>query len=56
MDGGFSPRASTTFPGMTVILGNPFAKVEAPAVLEPLLADTGPEFAVAIGLALRRLQ
>ncbi len=39
-----------------VIAGNPFAKTEAPAFLEPILRDTGPEFAVAVGLALRRLQ
>lgn len=36
--------------------GNPFAKVEAPAFLEQALAETGPGFATAIGLALRKLQ
>jgi type IV pilus assembly protein PilM len=36
--------------------GNPFLKTEAPAFLENILRDTGPEFAVAVGLALRRLQ
>lgn len=39
----------------TVVYGNAFEKVEAPAVLEPLLKEAGPEFAVAIGLALRKL-
>lgn len=39
-----------------VTFANPFAKVEAPAFLEPVLKDAGPEFAVAIGLALRKLQ
>lgn len=38
------------------MLGNPFEKVEAPAFLDPVLAQTGPEFAVALGLALRKLQ
>jgi type IV pilus assembly protein PilM len=38
-----------------VTYGNAFNKVEAPAVVEPLLKDSGPEFAVAIGLALRGL-
>lgn len=38
-----------------VVYGNAFEKVEAPAVLEPLLKEAGPEFAVAMGLALRRL-
>jgi type IV pilus assembly protein PilM len=38
-----------------VVYGNAFEKVEAPAVLTPLLTESGPEFAVAIGLALRNL-
>lgn len=38
-----------------VVLGDPFGKVEAPAFLEDMLRKTGPEFAVAMGLALRRL-
>ncbi|MDP3763097.1 MAG: type IV pilus assembly protein PilM [bacterium] len=38
-----------------VISANPFNKVSAPAFLENILRETGPEFAVAIGLALRRL-
>jgi type IV pilus assembly protein PilM len=39
-----------------VVLGDPFSKTEAPAFLEPVLKTAGPEFAVAIGIALRRLQ
>lgn len=39
-----------------VVLGEPFAKVEAPAFLEPVLKNAGPEFAVAIGIAMRKLQ
>lgn len=39
-----------------VIAGNPFEKVVAPAFLEKVLKETGPEFAVAVGVALRRLQ
>ncbi|PIP56013.1 MAG: hypothetical protein CO183_01545 [Candidatus Zambryskibacteria bacterium CG_4_9_14_3_um_filter_42_9] len=38
-----------------VISANPFNKVSAPAFLENILKETGPEFAVAIGLALRKL-
>lgn len=34
----------------------PFAKTEAPAFLSDVLAEAGPEFSVAVGLALRRLQ
>lgn len=36
--------------------GRPFAKVEAPAFLDKVLTSMGPEFAVALGLALRKLQ
>ncbi len=39
-----------------VELGNPFSKVDFPAFLEKVLRETGPEFAVAVGVALRRLQ
>jgi len=35
---------------------NPFNRTEAPAFLEPVLRDAGPEFAVAVGLALRKLE
>lgn len=35
--------------------GDPFNKLAAPAFLEKILKETGPEFAVAIGIALRRL-
>jgi type IV pilus assembly protein PilM len=38
-----------------VVYGDAFTKVEAPAVVAPLLKESGPEFAVAIGLALRNL-
>lgn len=37
-------------------IGHPFSKVEAPAFLEKVLLTMGPEFAVALGLALRKLQ
>jgi len=37
-------------------IGHPFSKVGAPAFLEKVLSATGPEFAIAIGLALRKLQ
>lgn len=38
-----------------VVYSNPFAKTEAPAFLEPILEISGPEFSVAVGLALRQL-
>ncbi len=39
-----------------VEMGHPFNKVEAPAFLDKVLENMGPEFAVALGLALRKLQ
>ena len=37
-------------------VGRPFSKVNTPAFLEKVLEAMGPEFAVALGLALRKLQ
>ncbi len=37
-------------------IGHPFSKVGAPEFLDKVLEATGPEFAVALGLALRKLQ
>ncbi|HEY4493079.1 MAG TPA: pilus assembly protein PilM [Candidatus Paceibacterota bacterium] len=39
-----------------VTLGEPFDKVEAPAFLSDILKQAGPEFAVALGLALHELE
>lgn len=39
-----------------VHFGDSFAKLESPAFLTPLLKEAGPEFSVAIGLALKKLQ
>jgi type IV pilus assembly protein PilM len=37
------------------VAGDPFSKTAVPAFLEKILKETGPEFAVAIGIALRKL-
>ena len=37
-------------------LADPFSKTQAPAFLDQILKEAGPEFAVAVGLALRGLQ
>ncbi|MEI8378367.1 MAG: type IV pilus assembly protein PilM [bacterium] len=37
-------------------IGHPFSKVNAPEFLQKVLETMGPEFAVALGLALRKLQ
>jgi len=39
-----------------VSLGNAFGRIETPAFLDQSLAEAGPEFAVSVGLALRKLQ
>ncbi|MEI6420163.1 MAG: type IV pilus assembly protein PilM [bacterium] len=41
---------------LPISLGHPFGKVEYPAFLENVLRDISPEFSVAVGLALRKLQ
>ena len=51
---GVAPLAEVSFKTPSVT-GNPFNKLSTPAFLENVLKETGPEFAVAIGLALRRL-
>ena len=47
--------AKRSFQG-EVLGGDPFSKVIAPAFLEKILRETGPQFAVSVGVALRRLQ
>lgn len=39
-----------------VKVADPFKKAEAPAFMRPVLEEIGPEFAVAVGLALRKLE
>jgi len=52
---GLADLAKQSFKTET-IAGNPFGKIATPAFLERVLRETGPEFAVAVGIALRRLQ
>jgi len=52
---GFRDLAAANFK-VEVISSNPFEKVEVPAFLENILKETGPEFTVAVGAALRCLQ
>jgi type IV pilus assembly protein PilM len=39
-----------------ILVADPFKKTEAPAFMRPVLEAIGPEFAVAVGLALRKLE
>ncbi len=52
---GFKEFAQTKIQN-EVRIADPFSKTQAPAFLEGILKEAGPEFAVAVGLALRRLQ
>ena len=51
---GILPTAKRNFQ-IEVSLGEPFAKVEAPAFLQNVLKNANPEFSVAVGAALRML-
>ncbi len=37
-------------------IADPFAKTQAPAFMRPVLKEIGPEFSVAVGIALRKLE
>lgn len=58
--GGATLKGFTEFAAQRLALSveraDPFSKTSAPAFLEPILGDIGPEFSVAVGLALRKLQ
>lgn len=47
---------ASAFFNMEVHIGDPFGKTMAPAFMRPVLSEIGPEFAVAVGLALRKLE
>jgi type IV pilus assembly protein PilM len=51
---GFTELAKISFQ-TEVVYANPFGKIETPAFISDKLAIAGPEFAVAIGAALRRI-
>lgn len=44
------------FFSLNVQVADPFSKTQAPAFMQPVLKEIGPEFAVAVGLALRKLE
>lgn len=41
---------------VNVTIADPFSKAQTPAFMQPVLKEIGPEFAVAVGLALRKLE
>src|SRR3990167_5542902 len=50
------PAVATKNRSEEVVLGDPFSKVDTPAFLGSTLQENGPEFAVAIGLALKAMR
>lgn len=52
---GLLPMAQQKFE-REVTLANPFARLQSPAFLDEVLKEAGPEFAVAVGVILRKLQ
>lgn len=56
--GGVTKELATYAKGVFSIdvrLADPFARAQAPAFMRPVLQEIGPEFAVAVGIALRKL-
>jgi len=51
---GLVEYATSKFPA-PVLKSNPFSQVKTPAFLDPVLAEVGSEFGVALGLAMRKL-
>lgn len=49
---GFLEKMSASF-GVETVYGDPFDKAEAPEFMKPVLLKAGPEFTVAMGLALK---
>ncbi len=47
---------ASTFFSVPVKVADPFGRTAAPAFMRPVLEEIGPEFAVAVGLALRKLE
>lgn len=45
-----------SFPEVLITLGDPFARLDTPAFLAPTLNDLSPNFAVAVGIALKGLE
>lgn len=54
MMSGMTDFASAKF-NFEVVLSDPFSKVESPAFLSEVLKNIGPQFGIALGMALRKL-
>ena len=50
------PAYASELVSVDIELSDPFDKIQTPAFLDDVLKEVGPEFAVAVGMALRRMQ
>lgn len=53
---GLEKVVAESFPGVSVVIGDPFARVDTPAFLDATLKEISPNYAVAIGVALKGLE
>lgn len=53
---GLEKIVTKNFPNAAISIGDPFARVDAPAFLAATLKDFSPSFAVALGIALKGLE
>lgn len=53
---GIANLASAHFPNMKIVIGDPFSRVESPAFMGPTLRSLSPNFAIALGIALKGLE
>lgn len=52
---GLYELARERFPNTEVVYADPFSHVQVPKFLEPVVANIGPSFAIAVGIALRKI-
>ncbi|MCK9345265.1 MAG: type IV pilus assembly protein PilM [Candidatus Pacebacteria bacterium] len=53
---GIEKIVEKNFPNTSIVIGDPFARLDTPAFLAPTLKELSPDFAVAVGLALKGLE
>lgn len=53
---GIATLAAGHFPNTKIVVGDPFARVEAPAFMGTTLRSISPSFAIALGIALKGLE
>lgn len=53
---GIEKIVSKKFPNLAISIGDPFGRVETPAFLDATLKELSPNFAVAVGVALKGLE